>query len=65
MAWVVICGLVEGQNGLKNMVDDENLTAFIIRYRCQNMYSWHITIVLLYSKNNYSFIEPRERKRRP
>jgi hypothetical protein len=30
---VVIYNLVGGQFSLKNMVDDENLTAFIIRYR--------------------------------
>jgi hypothetical protein len=31
VAWVVISGLVEGQIGLKSMVDDGNLTYFIIR----------------------------------
>jgi hypothetical protein len=33
VALVLISGLVEGQNGLKKLVDDENLTAFIYRYR--------------------------------
>jgi hypothetical protein len=33
VACVVICGLVGGQNGLKKLVDDGNLTYFIIRYR--------------------------------
>jgi hypothetical protein len=33
MALVVICNLVGGQIGLKKVVDDENLTYFIIRYR--------------------------------
>jgi hypothetical protein len=32
VTWVVICGLVKGQIDLKNMVDDGNLTYFIIRY---------------------------------
>jgi hypothetical protein len=30
---VVICNFVGGQIGLKKVVDDGNLTAFIIRYR--------------------------------
>jgi hypothetical protein len=30
---VVICNLVEGQIGLKKVIDDGNLTYFIIRYR--------------------------------
>jgi hypothetical protein len=32
LASVVICDLVGGQIGLKKLVDDENLTAFIIIY---------------------------------
>jgi hypothetical protein len=34
VALVVICDLVEGQIGPKKVVDDGNLTYFIIRYRC-------------------------------
>jgi hypothetical protein len=32
----VICDLVGGQIGLEKVVDDGNLTAFIIRYRLEN-----------------------------
>jgi hypothetical protein len=33
VAWLVMCIVVEGQIGLDKVVDDENLSAFIIRYR--------------------------------
>jgi hypothetical protein len=33
VVWLVMCIVVKGQIGLDKVVDDENLSAFIIRYR--------------------------------